>query len=964
MRQFVLLLLSAILVFSPPLGAMERLASPAPVEELSGPLEIIPGTSYDPAVPTPDTLLGFPLGSRAATPEEIVRVVQAWDGHPRVKIVEYARSWEGRPLHYVVVTSPANQARLEAIKAGMARLGDPRGLADGEAQRLMRELPGVAWLAYSIHGNESSGSDASLAVLHHLIAGTDPAVTTLLDEVVVIIDPMMNPDGRARFTHQAAQHRGAAPNFDDQSLLRTGSWPWGRGNHYLFDLNRDWTLGIHPETRGRIRAVSEWRPLLFVDAHEMGSQDTYLFSPQREPKNPHTPESRARWSALFARNQAEAFDQRGWAYYTGEWNEGWYPGYSDAWATFRGAVGILYEQARVGEDAVRRPGGGLLTYRRAVTHQAVSSLANIETVRRNRQELLADFLAERRRSVAAEGPYANRTFAVLPTANRTRLANFAGLLQLQSFELFQLPRATQVEAVDAFGRNERRTLPAGTLLIPNRQPEAPLVATMLELDRHLPADYVERERQEILRRGNSTIYDLTSWSAPLLHGLETVTLASGLPPGATPYNATPPPPVSGPAANAVAWIVDGADDASVGVAARLLERGFEVRVAAKPFELENRGFAPGSVLVARFDNSAGWENAGTAMREIAGELGAQAVAVSTGLGEGDLPDLGGGYFQRLETPRLGLVARGGTSIYDFGATWLLIDRDLGIRHTHLDEDRLASYDLRRYNVLVLPGRWFGTLAKPQIEALSRWVEAGGTLIAMGETASLLAKEEGGISKVRLLPDVLEQLDVYEAAVLREHAAATVATPSPSVLWSHQAPTEVAFPWPADRPARPAKEELERRDAWQQQFMPSGAILAGRVDTNHWLTFGSSTVLPLLTGRQPVLMAAHPVEAPVRFGVLRGQPRTTTAPATPSRAGWSLIPAGAQMDLRMSGLLWPEAAHRLASSAWVTRERLGRGQVILFASSPSFRASTPAAARVLFNALVYGPGFGTEPLIVP
>jgi hypothetical protein len=377
MRQFVLLLVLAILVLPSPLGAMERLATPAPVQELTGPLEIIPGAPYDPAVPTPDTLLGFPLGSRAATPEEIVRVVQAWDGHPRVKIVEYARSWEGRPLHYVVVTSPANQARLEEVKAGMARLGDPRGLADGEAQRLVRELPGVAWIAYSIHGNESSGSDASLAVLHHLIAGTDPAVTTLLEEVVVIIDPMMNPDGRARFTHQAAQHRGAAPNFDDQSLLRTGSWPWGRGNHYLFDLNRDWTLGIHPETRGRIRAVSEWRPLLFVDAHEMGSQDTYLFSPQREPKNPHTPESRSRWSALFARDQAAAFDQRGWAYYTGEWNEGWYPGYSDAWATFRGAVGILYEQARVGEDAVRRPGGGLLTYRRAVMHQAVSSLANI-----------------------------------------------------------------------------------------------------------------------------------------------------------------------------------------------------------------------------------------------------------------------------------------------------------------------------------------------------------------------------------------------------------------------------------------------------------------------------------------------------------------------------------------------------------------------------------------------------------
>lgn len=960
MRRFVFTFVipTILLSFTTALDA-QTLAPPASVPELAVPLEIAPGSAYDAAVPTPDQLLGFPLGSRAATPEEIVRAIHAWRDHPRVEIVEYARSWAGRPLHYVVVTSPENKSRLAEVKAGMARLSDPRGLADAEAQRLLRQLPGVAWLAYSIHGNESSGSDAALAVLHHLIAGTGPEVAALLDELVVIIDPMMNPDGRARYTHQAAQHRGAAPNFDDQSLLRTGTWPWGRGNHYLFDLNRDWTLAVHPETRGRIRAVSEWRPLLFVDAHEMGSQDTYLFSPQREPRNPHTPESRTRWNDVFAKDQAAAFDGRGWAYYSGEWNEGWYPGYSDAWAMFRGAVGILYEQARVGEDAVRRPGGALLTYRQAVTHQAVSSLANLETLRANRRELLADFLAERRRAVAADSQYANRTFAVLPTANRARLARFVDVLQIQGFELYSSPRAIEAEAVDAHGRKERRTLPAGTLLIPNRQPEAALLATMLELDRQLPSSYVERERREILRSGDSTIYDLTSWSAPLLHGLETVTLATGLPTGAVPFRLEAPPAAAA-RADAVAWVVDGANDASVALAARLLERGIETRVATKPFQLEGRSFAAGSVLVARFDHPRDWQAAATTARAVAAELGAEIVPVGSGMGEGDLPDLGGGYFQRLEPPRIALMSRGGTSIYDFGATWLLIDRELGIRHSHLDETSISNYDLRRYNVVMLPDRWFGSLDKPQLEALTRWVEAGGTLVAIGGNAAVLAKEGSGLSQVRQLGDVLEKLDVYEVAVLREHAAAKVATPASSKLWSHQAPESVDFPWPAERPSRPSKEELERRDAWQRSFMPSGAIVAGRVDNEHWLTFGTGGVLPLLTGRQPVLMAAPPVEAPVRFGVYRPQP----ASGAPARVGWSLLPAGQQMDLRMSGLLWPEAAHRLANSAWVTRETLGRGQVILFASAPSFRASTPAAARVLFNALIYGPGFSNSAQIIP
>jgi hypothetical protein len=961
MIRFAIPLLLVTLTSAAQISAAPR-AIPAPVAELALPLQIAPGASYDPAVPTPDEILGYPLGSRAATPEEVNRALQTWAANPRVEVVEYARSWAGRPLHYVVVTSPANQQRADQVKSGMARLADPRGLADSEAQRLLRELPGVAWMAYSIHGNESSGSDAALAVLHHLIAGTGSDVTTLLDELIVIIDPMMNPDGRARFTEQAAQHRGVAPNFDDQSLLRSGSWPWGRGNHYLFDLNRDWTLAVHPESRGRIRAVTEWRPLLFVDAHEMGPQETYLFSPQREPRNPHTPASRTRWSAEFASDQAAAFDDRGWAYYTGEWNEGWYPGYSDAWATFRGAVGILYEQARVGEDAVRRPGGGLLTYRQAVTHQAVSTLANLETLRQNRRELLADFLTERRRAVAADGPYANRTFAILPTANRTRLARFVEIMELQGFELYQAPRSLQVETVDAFGKRERRTLPAGTLLIPNRQPEAPLLATMLELDSKMPPEYVERERREILRNGSSTIYDLTSWSTPLLHGLESLTLSTGLPAGSTSFRMPAPPAPVTTGGQTVAWIVDGADDASVAVAARLLERGFEVRAAGRPFELDGRSFAAGSVMVTRFDHQDRWDDASAALRQLAAELGSSAIPVSSGKAVGDLPDLGGGHFQRLEAPRLALLARGGTSIYDFGATWLLIDRDLGIRHSHLDEERLAAYDLRRYNVLVLPDRWSGSLQKPQLDALLRWVEAGGTLIATGGNAAALAKEESGLSQVRQLPDVLDKLDIFEAAVLREHAAASVATPAASVLWSHQAPEAVAFPWPAERPARPAKEELERRDGWQRMFMPSGAILAGRVDDEHWLSFGSDGILPLLTGRQPVLMAAHPVEAPIRFGVLRPQPGRAAEKA--ARAGWSLVPDGQQMDLRMSGLLWPEAAHRLASSAWVTRERVGRGQVILFASTPSFRASTPAAARVLFNAIVYGPGFGASTTIVP
>ena len=938
--------------------------APPPTEPagLAYDLEFFAGADHDPAVPTPEDCLGFRPGDRAAFPHEIESCLAAWaEVSPRARLEEYARSHEGRALWTMVLTSPANQARLDEIRAGWDRLADPRGLSEAEAERLLGELPAVAWLAYSIHGDETSGSDASLAVIHHLAAGRGEAIEGLLEELVVVVDPMMNPDGRHRFLQMIAEHRGAQPNVDDQSLIHHGYWPWGRTNHYGFDLNRDWILGVAPESRGRIRAAGGWHPLLVVDAHEMGAQDTYLFSPPCEPRNPNVGPAARRWGPVFARDQARAFDERGWVYYSGEWNEGWYVGYTDAWGELRGVVGILYEQAGFAEDGVRRPEGTIHTYREAVHHQAVSSLANLDTLRRNAPEIKRDFVAGRRAAVDPRGPFAGRTFAILPTANASRLDRFLDLMRLQGVELYVAEEAfTAGAALDPLGRRRQRVpVPAGTVLIPNRQPLARLVSAMLEFDPRISEEALRAERRELLRTGDTTIYDVTGWSLPLMYGLEALALESDLPAAAAAL-AEPAAADPGPVpAEAVAWIIDGADDASVAAAARMLERGLRVRVADKPIELEGRAFARGSVVVLPIDNR-GLDGGPAATIELsAAELGLEPVAVGSGLGEGDLPDLGGGHPRGLEPPRLGLFSRGGLSVYDFGSIRHAIDRRLGIRHSHLDLDVFRRADLRRYNVLVLPDRWFGDLPEEQREALTGWVEGGGTLIAVGGSAEPFASEEAGATDVRLLRDALGELDRFEQAVLREWQAASEEMPAEEAVWSHTAAAEPAFPWSAaSELARPPADEIERRDAWQRLFMPQGAILAARVDDEHWLTFGAGALLPVLYRGSRVLMTDG--EAPLRLGAF--------APAAgasgPLRVGWSLAPPGQELRLRMSGLLWPEAAQRLANAAVVTREARGRGQVILFAVTPSFRASTLGTERLLLNALVYGPGLGASTPIRP
>lgn len=949
-------------------------------------------SAYDSSIPEAGDILGFKLGSRAATADEVHRCLRAWtDASDRARLVEYARTHENRPLHYVIVTDPENHRRETAIRENVTRLGDPRGLTEDEADSLIETTPAVAWLAYTIHGDETEGSDAALGVLYHLIADTTPRTRRWLKDMVIIVDPLMNPDGRDRFLKMVEEHRATAPNFDDRSAVHTGYWPFGRGNHYLFDLNRDWILAIHPETRGRIREVGRWNLLLFVDAHGMGPQDTHLFSPPREPVNPNIPKHRATWGDVFAADQAAAFDRRGWLYYNGEWHEEWYPGYSDAWSSHRGAVGILYEQARIADAGVRRPGGRLLTYRESVHHHIEGSLANLATLHTHRAEIWRGFVQTRRDACDPNGPYANRLFAVEPSPNQDRWKRFTELMSLQGIEMHTLATDITVpSATDQIGRTATQMrLPAGSLLLSTRQPLGNLLAAMIEFDPRFSESVLKEERTEVLARNGSKIYDTTAWNLTMMYGLKAWALPMELPSAAIPFDAAANRPgemVNEPnsdepgepgATTAVAWVVDGADDRSVAAAARLMRLGLEVRVASKAFQLDDVHYARGSILVVGLDQRHRTDDWRRAVADAARAIESTGRFVATGFGAGDLPDLGGEHFVRLEPPRVALLTRDFVSPYDFGSIWHLLDHRLELPHSQLVADfpvgqGRSGADLDRYNVIIVPNRWSDDLDAGWVDAIDAWIRAGGTLIAVGSGANTFSAKSSETGTVRRLEDVLEDLDAYELAVWREWMARREILPAADAVWSRKVAPGIEYPWNQYGGSRPDLEERKRRDAWQRMFMPAGSLVAARLDGKHWLTFGAEEPLPLMIRRGPVLMAKPPAEAAVRLGfwtqgeadeTARAETDKTASEETP-RSGWAATPPGTDLYLRMSGLLWPEAAHRLANAAYLTRESVGSGQVILFADSPNFRASTLASARLLMNAIVYGPGFGAKPVVRP
>ncbi|RKZ08455.1 peptidase, partial [bacterium] len=902
-----------------------------------------PGAEYDPSIPTPDSILGFAVGSKASTPAQIEEVITALAAHsPRVKLFRYGTTHEGRGLHYLVIASETNMAKLDAIQADYARLADPRSIKAKDGDRLAETLPALAWMSYAIHGDELSGGDAALAVAHHLAAGSGDDVRALLDELVIVIDPLMNPDGRERCLTVVVQNRTAQPGIDDQSLLHTDIWPGGRTNHYLFDMNRDWLWASQPETRGRIQAIAKWHPHYFMEGHEMWSQDTFLFTPARQPLNPNLPESAQQWSETFAEDHAAAFDARGWRYYTGEWLEEWYPGYSSSWVPLRGAIGNLYEQASIVTDAVRRKEGTLETYRESVHKQLVSTMANLATLAKNRQAVLRDFLTEKRTCVSAEAPHSQKTYAVLPTANRARWDRFLDLLEIQDFEFYLAEKPFNGSGVDRLGLEVvKRRFPVGTLLIPGRQPEARLLAALMEFDPRMSTEFLVEERRELLRFDRSRLYEITGWSATMLFDLECITLNGEMPSGAKArlFDPAIPAPVTRPlkpASTPVAFVIDGADDASVVAAGRLMEQGVKVRVADKAFAFDGHEYGRGSVLITRKDNTSFDGDLSAMVEETTRTIGIAADGIASGLGAGDLPDLGGHHFILLRAPRIAVIGKEPFSANSFGACWYTIDHVLGLRASYLDAHRISDIDLRRYNVIVLPDGSPEAL-KEEMDALRSWVETGGTLVAIGASAGAIARDPEGIGSIRQLPDILSKPEPYLQAVIREWEGRTASVDA-EAIWSHTAPTgehAPKIPWQgagrSEGEDKPDEDELKRRDAWRKIFMPRGAIIAGRVDDRSWLTAGCGDYLPLIYRSKNVLMVPPGVEAPIRAGTFTPAPPSSDklerktngsdadkdgkAPAP----GWIIAPPGYELRVRMSGLLWPEAVQRIANSACLARE---------------------------------------------
>ncbi|HEY2154585.1 MAG TPA: M14 family zinc carboxypeptidase, partial [Isosphaeraceae bacterium] len=526
------------------------LATAAPAQEAArnrpGWLLPMPEVDADPKVPTLKAVVGHAWGEDISSVAEIDRYLHALaDAAPeRVKLIAYGRTIERRDLSYLIVTSLANLARLEEIRAANLRLADPRKTTPEEAKSLAANLPAIVLMAYGVHGDEISSGDAAVLTAYHLLADRRPETRALLEKVVVIIDPMQNPDGRDRFVQFHRENRGVAPDSEPLAAERVQRWATGRHNHYLFDMNRDWFLQTQVETRTRVAEYLRWQPHVTIDSHEMGSDaGHYYFDPPIEPiLELITPRQRD-WFARFGRNQGRRFDAFGFGYTTREHYDGFYPGYGSTWPVLHGSIGLLWEQPSARGLVVDREDGTTLHYHDGVRHHYVSSLSTVETAAAHARSLVDDFYEYRASAVALghDGPV--RDYLLLAGATPARAARLAELLVKNGIEVRRTTAPVTVKAKAGLDRVETEwTAPAGSYHVAVAQPAARLARSLLDPDFDMGESVRKRELDRKARRLDDEIYDLTAWWLPTAFGVTALAVSSET---AIPSDATSEPKATG-----------------------------------------------------------------------------------------------------------------------------------------------------------------------------------------------------------------------------------------------------------------------------------------------------------------------------------------------------------------------------------------------------------------------------------
>jgi hypothetical protein len=863
--------------------------------------EFWPGATYDLSVPTHRKILGYDAGERVSSHAAIIRYLEALaaSSHSRMAVFDYAKSWEGRKLVYAAVGSEANLRSLNEIKASMQRLADPARTNAAEAKKLIASLPAIVWLGHGVHGNEISSPDAALLTAYHLLASRkDKMVDDILANVLVLIDPLQNPDGRDRFVHNFEIAEGLEPDPSPLAAEHNEPWPGGRTNHYYFDMNRDWFALTQPETKGRIRTLLEWFPVVFADLHEMGSDATYYFAPEADPFNPHLAKDLMESLVWVGKNNARWFDHFGFSYFTREVYDNFYPGYGASWPCYYGGVAMTYEQASARGLLMRRSDETVLSFRQTVRQHFVASLSTLETAARRRPQLLEKFHRFRQAAMEEGAKEPVREYVFPRTANVSAVDKLAALLVEQGVEVRRATTAFSLEG---------RQLPAGSYAVSLAQPAKRLIRVLL--DRNVPMEekFLKEQERRRARKLPDEIYDVTGWSLPLLYNVEMLSAPNPVSGSFVSFQITDSPKgrIVGSDAS-VAYLIPWGASGAARLTIAALRQGFRGWSSGKAFSQNGRSYPAGTAIFKVKENP---EGLAPAMARLAEEHGVDVHATGSGWVDEGI-NFGSRHVVPLRKPVVALAWDRPVSPGSAGHTRFVLERQFGLPVTPIRSAMLGSADLSRFQVLILPDAGLGDGYASQLGAngprrIREWVAAGGTLIAIGGAVSFLADPKVGL-----------------LALSQENRVRQVDPPKKREASEPRAPGKIFATQEDFDKAIQADTELPDAVA--------GVLVKAKLDTEHWITAGAgASVYAMVDGRA--------IFTPIKL----------------DKGVNAAIFAGPE-ELIASGYMWEDFRKQLAFKPLVAVQREGRGQIIAFTADPNFRAFVDGMNLLFINAVLGGP----------
>lgn len=711
---------------------------------------------YDPAVPTPRSVLGYEVGERFTPHHMLSRYLERLAATSRrIRVDTVARTFEGREVFLVIASSEANLARLDQIRADAARIADPRGASAADlAAASERARPGV-YLMYTVHGGEASGAEAAIALLYQLAAGQDTETRMILDSCVVLVDPVENPDGHERHVQDVNRMRGAlgVPETPG-AMIHQGSWPGPRTSHYYFDLNRDWFILSHPETRGRVATMLRWWPMTVVDLHEQGFNATYFFPPPMPPVNKNVPESVRRWWDTYAAANIAAFDRQGWSFFRREGYDEFYPGYGSSWPIYTGAVGMTYEQASSNGGAIRRADGSVLTLHDAAWHHYTAAWATLTTTALRARERVRDYQAFRRQAIT-DGERGPLRAVVIERDELGRADSVAVRLLENGVEVQRLRGAVDARDATEFGGGGTpgARLPSGAYVVDLAQPQGVLARALLEPDAELDSAFIREELERRRTGQGDRFYDVTGWTLPLAFRVR-AWWTRAVPAGAARVTAADFGAGAHPAAPVIGrygYAFRPGSEASLRLLAGLLADSVRVWFAPRPFAQAGERFPAGAFVVRAAANAPGVLDV---VRRRAVEVGAAVIPLGSAAADDGI-DLGSNSVFPIRAPRVALLGGAPIAGGSFGFAWYAFEQRLGYRVTPVAAASLAGI-LDRFDVLVVPsvaaGALDGALGDSGRTRIADWVRAGGTLITLDGATAWLASERLALARVRLRRD--------------------------------------------------------------------------------------------------------------------------------------------------------------------------------------------------------------------